>query len=168
MEDNNFGEEDILHDTGSCKEEQVAGNNPEVLPINLSYSTLPLRNYRDQNKPTVLSIDKVFEHLNKKQKVSFSGFDALDAFDAVDMLMLSHAKTIKSFPLRRQLIAKKKISEIIADLEMKQIEENEESQRFHYHTDSYLKPEVTRDQNSEAYYFTTHTDAKKTAGSFCP
>lgn len=109
----------------------------------------------------------MFEHLNKKQKVSFS---ALDALDVVDMLMFSHAKTIKSFSLRQQLIAKKKIAEIIADLEMKQIEGNEKSHCYHHHTDSCLRSEIKHNQNSKVYYCTTHTGAQpsKNVGSRCP
>jgi len=41
------------------------------------------------------------EHLNKKQKVTHS------ALDTVEMLMLSYAKTIKTFNPKRQAIAKK-------------------------------------------------------------
>lgn len=72
-----------------------------------------------QKEPAVSNIDKVIEHLNKKQKVTSS------ALDAVEMLLMSHAKTIKTFSPRRQAIAKKQISEIIGNLEMDQIEENE-------------------------------------------
>lgn len=72
-----------------------------------------------QKEPTVSNIDKLIEHLNKKQKVT-SG-----ALDAVEMLMMSHAKTIKTFSPKRQAIAKKQISEINGNLEIDQIEENE-------------------------------------------
>lgn len=61
----------------------------------------------------------MLEHINKKQKTTPS------ALDAVDMLMMSHAKTIKTFSARRQAIAKKQISDIIGNLEIEQIEENE-------------------------------------------
>lgn len=58
----------------------------------------------------------MLEHLNKKQ---------ITPLDAIEMLMLSHAKTIKTFSPKRQAIAKKNISEIISNLELEQIEENE-------------------------------------------
>jgi len=64
----------------------------------------------------VSNIDKVLEHLNEKQKVTTS------ALDAIEMLMLSHAKTIKTFSPRRQATAKQEISNIIGNLEM---DENE-------------------------------------------
>lgn len=65
----------------------------------------------------------MLEHLNKRQKVTPS------ALDAVEMLMLSHAKTLKTFSKRRQAIAKKRIAEIIVDLEIEQIDENENNQQ---------------------------------------
>lgn len=72
-----------------------------------------------QKENTVSNIDKVLEHLNKKQKVTTS------ALDAIEMLMLGHAKTIKTFSPRRQATAKQQISNIIGNLEMDQIDENE-------------------------------------------
>jgi len=60
------------------------------------------------------------EHLNKKQKINHT------ALDPVEMLMLSYAKTTKTFSPIRQAIAKKKISEIISDLEIEEIAENEQ------------------------------------------
>lgn len=71
------------------------------------------------NEPVASNVDKVLEHLSKKQKISHS------AMDAVDMLMMSHAKTIKTFSTKRQAIAKKQISELISNLELEQIEEDE-------------------------------------------
>jgi len=67
----------------------------------------------------VSNIDKVIEHLNKKQKVTTS------ALDTVEMLMLSHVKTIKTFSPRRLAIAKQQISNVFGNLEMDLIEENE-------------------------------------------
>lgn len=65
------------------------------------------------NDPVPVSnVNKVLEHLSKKQKISHS------ALDAVDMLMMSHAKSIKSFSTKRQAFAKKKISEFVSDLEI--------------------------------------------------
>jgi len=43
--------------------------------------------------PIESNVDKVLEHLNKKQKIPL---------DAVEMLMLSHAKIIKTFSPRRK------------------------------------------------------------------
>lgn len=67
----------------------------------------------------------MLEHLNKKQKVTTG------SLDAVEMLMLSHAKTMKTFSPRRQAIAKQQISNIISNLEIDQIEENEKNQDSH-------------------------------------
>jgi len=58
----------------------------------------------------------VLEHLNKKQKFPL---------DAVEILMLSHAKTIKTFSPKLQAKAKEIITEIVTNYELEQIEENE-------------------------------------------
>lgn len=82
------------------------------------HSELSPQHRSKKNNGTVESnVDKVLEHLNKKQKVSF---------DAVKLMMLSYAKTIITFSPRRQTMAKKHISEVITNLELEQIEENEE------------------------------------------
>lgn len=47
------------------------------------------------------NIDKVLEKLNKKQKITHT------ALDPMKMLMLSYAKTIKTFSPIRQTIGKK-------------------------------------------------------------
>jgi len=71
--------------------------------------------------PIQSNVDKVLEHLNKKQKIPL---------DAVEILMLSHAKIIKTFSPRRQAIAKKNITETVTNLELEQIEENEHHQYY--------------------------------------
>lgn len=72
---------------------------------------------RGKNKePPVSNIDKVLEYLNKRQRVTTS------SLDSVEMLMLIYAKTIKTFSLRRPAIAKKRIAEIIYNLEIEQID----------------------------------------------
>jgi len=78
--------------------------------------------------PIESNIDKVLEHLNKKQKIPL---------DAVEMLMLSHAKTIKTFSPKRQAIAKKNITEIVTNLELEQIEENEYRQYYQSSSQTY-------------------------------
>jgi len=86
--------------------------------------------------PIESNVDKVLEHLNKKQKTPL---------DAVEMLMLSHAKTIKTFSPRRQAIAKKNITEIITNLELEQIEENEHRQYYQSSSLTYQPYQPTDD-----------------------
>lgn len=62
----------------------------------------PQHRREKNNVPIESNVDKVLEHLNKKQKVPL---------DAIELMMLSHAKTIKTFSPRRQ--AKKKCILII-------------------------------------------------------
>jgi len=116
-------EEDVLNDTEcSRNEEQLDDSFSETLPpINPPASSTQNKSVRRerQKENTVSNIDKVLEHLNKKQKVTTS------ALDAIEMLMLGHAKTIKTFSPRRQATAKQQISNIIGNLEMDQIDENE-------------------------------------------
>lgn len=93
-------------------------------------------------KPIISNVDIVLEHLSKKQNVSPS------AVDSVNMLMLSHANTIKTFSSKRQAIAKKKINDVIAELEIEQIDENNywELQRTnHLYPDSNImyRPEIS-------------------------
>lgn len=65
----------------------------------------------------------MLEHLNKRQKTTSS-------LDAVEMLMMSHAKTIKTFSPKRQAIVKKQISEIVGNFELEQIDEDEYNNRY--------------------------------------
>lgn len=89
---------------------------------------MPKTNKRKHESTTTSNIDKVLEHLNKKPKVTSS------ALDTIELLMLSHAKTIKTFSTRRQALAKKQISDLVANLEMEQITENEYASYEHpYH-----------------------------------
>jgi len=81
----------------------------------------------------------VLEHLNKKQKTPL---------DAVEMLMLSHAKTIKTFSPRRQAIAKKNITEIVTNLELEQIEENENRQYYQSSSLTYQPYQPTDDRQT--------------------
>jgi len=112
--------EDVLNDSEcSRNEEQLDGSFSDILPpINPRASSAQNKRVRkEMQKDSVSNIDKVIEHLNKRQKVS--------ALDAIEMLILSHAKTIKTYSSRRQATAKQQISNIIGNLEMDQIEENE-------------------------------------------
>lgn len=112
--------EDVLNDSEcSRNEEQLDGSFSDILPpINPRASSAQNKRVRkEMQKDSVSNIDKVIEHLNKRQKVS--------ALDAIEMLILSHAKTIKTYSPRRQATAKQQISNIIGSLEMDQIEENE-------------------------------------------
>lgn len=86
--------------------------------------------------PIESNVDKVLEHLNKKQKTPL---------DSVEMLMLSHAKAIKTFSPRRQAIAKKNITEIVTNLELEQIEENELTYQPHQPTDDVQTYQLTGD-----------------------
>lgn len=65
----------------------------------------------------------MLEHLNKKQKTT-------NPLDVVEMLMMSHVKAIKTFSSKRQVIVKKQISEIIANFELEQIDEDEYNNRY--------------------------------------
>ncbi|KAF0683055.1 transcription factor Adf-1-like, partial [Aphis craccivora] len=119
----------ISHDNDTSNDEQVDVENIEESQLSdpppVSVSKI---NEREKNKklPAAASnIDKVLEHLNKKQKITHT------ALDPVEMLMLSYAKTIKTFSPIRQAIAKKKISEIISDLEIEEIAENEQNKRYY-------------------------------------
>lgn len=110
----------------SYHEEQLDGSFSETIqPINPPTSSTRIRTERQKDHTAVSNIDKVIEHLNKKQKVTTG------SLDAVEMLMLSHAKTMKTFSPRRQAIAKQQISNIIGNLGIDQIEENEKNQDSH-------------------------------------
>lgn len=107
--------DDNLNEEQSDDSETSPSNNPPT-----PATQLKKRQRREQQKePTLSNVDKVLEHLSKKRQITSN------TLDAVEMLMMSHAKTIKTFSPRRQAIAKKKISEIIGTLEIDQIEENE-------------------------------------------
>lgn len=64
------------------------------------------------------NIDKVLEHFQNKKKTSHN------AMDGIELLMMGHAKTIKTLSARRQAIAKNKIANLIGELELEQIDED--------------------------------------------
>jgi len=78
------------------------------------------KNIRDlsQNDSQCSNIVKVLEHFKNKSKTSHN------ARDGIELLMMGHAKTIKSFSARRQAIAKNKIAKLIGELELEQIDED--------------------------------------------
>jgi len=92
----------------------------------------PRKKIRDlsQNDSQCSNIDKVLEHFKNKSKTSHN------AMDGIELLMMGHAKTIKSFSARRQAIAKNKIAKLIGELELEQIDEDtatsSSSQSSHY------------------------------------
>lgn len=64
------------------------------------------------------NIDKVLEHFQNKKKTS------PNVMDGIELLIMGHAKTIKTFSARRQAIAKNKIAQLIGELELEQIDED--------------------------------------------
>lgn len=117
--DRNINTDEIFD---GASEEDV--DNTEGISPPCSTSQIKRKQGREKDiVKNVSNIDKVLEHLNKKPKFTPS------AMDAVELLMMSHAKTIKTFSLKRQANAKKLISSIIGDLEIEQIEENETRQQ---------------------------------------
>lgn len=71
-----------------------------------------------EKDPQYSNFDKVLEHFEKKRKTSHN------AMDGIELLMMGHAKTIKTFSARRQAIAKNKIAKLIGELELEQIDED--------------------------------------------
>ena len=111
---------DVVDSASQIHDDNNVSNDLEV--FNVQPQKLQKKNKIINEPAQVSNIDKVLEHLSKKQKTTSS------ALDAVDMLMMSHAKTIKTFSAKRQALAKKKISELVSDLEMEEIEEKEYQQ----------------------------------------
>lgn len=150
----------ISHDNDTSNDEQVDVENIEESQLSdpppVSVSKI---NEREKNKklPAAASnIDKVLEHLNKKQKITHT------ALDPVEMLMLSYAKTIKTFSPIRQAIAKKKISEIISDLEIEEIAENEQNKRYYSHTENYHRI-PSHSQDPDPYLYPAVQDSEQNA-----
>lgn len=96
----------------------------------------PRKKFRDLSQKNIgndsqcSNIDKVLEHFQNKNKTSHN------AMDGIELLMMGHAKTIKTFSARRQAIAKNKIAKLIGELELEQIDEDtttsSSSQSSHY------------------------------------
>ncbi|XP_017482457.1 PREDICTED: uncharacterized protein LOC108371412 [Rhagoletis zephyria] len=81
---------------------------------NFSVDCAPVKVNRTQsakNHPSTQqsSVGELIEYFEKKKKVEQ---------DSIDCLFMAHAKTVKSFSKRRQLLTKQKISEIIMEQEM--------------------------------------------------
>uniref|UniRef100_A0A2S2NFG0 BESS domain-containing protein n=1 Tax=Schizaphis graminum TaxID=13262 RepID=A0A2S2NFG0_SCHGA len=87
----------------SNRKEQLDGSFSETLqPINPLTSSTSIRTERQKEHTAVSNINKVLEKLNKKQQVTTG------SLNTVEMLILSHAKTMKTFSPKRQAIAKHK------------------------------------------------------------
>lgn len=96
---------EMLPQDSIYENEETNENNPENVVKNRSHGRKKVDVAIESN------VDKVLEHLNKIQKFPL---------DAVEMLMLSHAKTIKIFSPKRQAIAKNIITEIVTNFELEQ------------------------------------------------
>jgi len=96
----------------------------------------PHKKFRDLSQKNIgndlqcSNIDKVLEHFQNKTKTSHY------AMDGIELLMMGHAKTIKTFSAKQQAIAKNKIAKLIGELELEQIDEDtatsSSSQSSHY------------------------------------
>lgn len=126
----------ISNENNDSNDEQLDVNCTEELQLPEAPPVTALKSEKNKQVPAAASnIDKVLEHLSKKQKVTHS------ALDPVEMLMLSYAKTIKTFSPVRQAIAKKKVSEIISELEFEEIAEKEQNKQYydHYRSENYQR-----------------------------
>lgn len=85
-------------------------------PLNNEKSPLPVSGkQKSQSSPCSNIADEAFELLQtgKLQK----------SMDAIDLLFLSYAQTLKTFSPQRQVAVKLQIAQIISNAELKQLEE---------------------------------------------
>lgn len=79
-------------------------------------------------------VDKVISFLKQKKSDT-------ESMDATELMFLGYAKTIKTFSARRQALTKMKISQLVMEQNLLQIEENEEksslgNSNFQYSSDT--------------------------------
>jgi len=72
----------------------------------------------------------------------------------IELLMMGHAKTIKTFSTRRQAIAKNKLAKLIGELELEQIDEVTATSSS-FQESRYSMPSITRSRLSESMIMQT-------------
>lgn len=112
---------------------------------NKKFRDLSQKNIRNDSQCS--NIDKVLEHFQNKSKTLHN------TMDGIELLMMGHAKTIKTFSARRQAIAKNKIAKLIGELELEIIDEDtttsSSSQSSHYNMPSVIPtPSIIRNYDS--------------------
>lgn len=91
-------------------------------PPNESPLVLSLRKRKSQQNLCSNIPDETFEYLQTGKLQKF--------MDAVDLLFLSHAQTLKTFSPQRQATVKLQIAQIINNAELEQLEELHPLQKF--------------------------------------
>jgi len=120
------------------------------------------RKRKNESRPTS-SVESLINYFQNKKKPEM---------DAIDLLFSAHARTVKTFSKKRQAIAKLKVSQVIMEQELQNLEEQSSAQQ---NQDNLFRPISTtssasslgRSQSNSPYCENTLLDSLHANQTFC-